>query len=304
MQLFEFVSAHDGLNIACARCDADNARAVLVIVHGMAEHKERYFPFMEFMAQHKVAAFIEDHRGHGASVASREDLGYFGENGADGLVSDIKQLASMAAEQYPGLPLFMLGHSMGALAVRVFIQQYGDMLSGLIVSGNPGFNPAAKSGVSMARGAQKRRGKHARCRLLTMGMFVPFILGSRRLYSVNGWVCSDRDVVREYDNDPLCGFEFKANGYEALLTLMLRANDGHAPAPNRALPVRFFSGAKDACMGGRKGLEKAAELLKEAGYESVEVKLYPGMSHEILNERDKARVYDDILAVIELLTVE
>lgn len=294
-----FESKHDALKISFAHKHADNARAVLVIVHGMAEHKERYYPFMEFLAQHGIASVIEDHRGHGKSIRSHADLGYFGENGADGLISDIHQLAEYAKLKYPDKPLFMLGHSMGAMAVRAFIQTHGAMLDGLIVSGNPGFSGAVKSGVEMARRAQRKKGPHAPCRLLTIGMFAPFILGSRKFYSRNGWICSDREVVKAYDADPLCGFEFQANGYEALMTLMLRSYDETAPAPNKALPVKFFSGVNDACMGGRKALEHAAELLRRAGYADVSVKLYEGMSHEILNETGRQQVYEDMLAAID-----
>lgn len=298
MQLFSFMSEFDGLNIACARCDADAPRGVLVIVHGMSEHKERYYSFMEFLAANGIASVIEDHRGHGESVAERNDLGYFGNNGADALISDLKQLTDIAQKEYPGVPTIMLGHSMGALAARTFIQSHGDMLNGLIVSGNPGNNAAAELGIKMARRAQRKNGRHARCRMLTLGTFVPFIMKSGKFYSKNAWVCSDRDVVRAYDEDPLCGFEFFANGYEALLTLIVRANDKNAPVVNKKLPVAFFSGEKDACMGGKKSLEAAAGLLKNAGYTGVSVKLYKDMSHEILNEKDRQRVYDDMLTAI------
>lgn len=298
MREFAFDSQHDGLRIACANCEAENPRAALVIVHGMSEHKERYYPFMEYLSQNGIASVIEDHRGHGASAQAPEELGYFGENGADGLISDINTLTGIAAERYRGLPLFMLGHSMGALAARTFIQAHGEMLSGLIISGNPGYNAAASKGIKLCRAAQRRRGKHARCRLMTLGMFVPFVLRSRRFYSMNGWVCSDRETVRSYDADPLCGFEFQANGYEALLTLMLRAYDPHASAPNKALPVKFFSGADDACMGGRKGIENAAQLLRNAGYSDVSIKLYEKMGHEILNEKARQNVYADMLETL------
>ncbi len=298
MREFSFNSRHDGLRIACANCSAENPRAALVIVHGMAEHKERYYPFMEYLSQHGIASVIEDHRGHGASAQAPGELGYFGENGADGLISDIRTLAGIAAEEYHGLPLFMLGHSMGALAARTFIQTHGDMLSGLMISGNPGYNAAAPMGIKLCQAVQRRKGPHARCRLMTLGLFIPFVLRSRRFYSVNGWVCSDREVVRGYDADPLCGFEFQANGYEALLTLMLRAYDPKAPAPNKALPVKFFSGAEDACMGGRKGLENAVQLCRNAGYSDVSIKLYEKMSHEILNEKDRRIVYADMLETL------
>lgn len=298
MREFTFDSRHDGLRIACAHCGAENPRAALVIVHGMSEHKERYYPFMEYLSHNGIASVIEDHRGHGASVQASDGLGYFGENGADGLISDICDLAGIAAEEYRGLPLFMLGHSMGALAARTFIQTRGDMLSGLMISGNPGYNAAASMGVKLCRAAQRKRGPHARCRLMTLGMFAPFVLRSRRFYSVNGWVCSDRETVRRYDADPLCGFEFQTNGYEALLTLMLRVYAPQAPVPNKEMPIKFFSGADDACMGGRKGIENAAQLLRNVGYSDVSVKLYAKMGHEILNEKARQTVYEDMLETL------
>jgi alpha-beta hydrolase superfamily lysophospholipase len=188
---------------------------------------------------------------------------------------------------------------LGALAGRAYIQAHGDLLSGLIASGNPGYSPAAPLGVRLAKYMQRRRGARAMCRPLTYGMLIPFILRSRSFTSKNSWVCGDRDVVRAYDADPLCGFEFTANGYEALLTLMARACDPKAPAPNTNLPITFFSGAKDPVMAGERALRHAAKLLVDAGYKSVEVKLYPGLGHEIMNECGKERVWQDMAKTID-----
>jgi len=293
-----FISDHDGLEISFAHQHADNVRAVLVIVHGMAEHKARYYPFMKFLSENGVASVIEDHRGHGKSVKSEDDLGYFGKDGADGLISDLAKLTEYAKLKYPGMPVFMLGHSMGALAVRTFIQKHGDMLNGLIVSGNPGNNGAAPMAVKMAQNAQKKGGDHARSKLLAIATLLPFRLKSGNIASKNGWICFNKATVDAYDADPMCGFEFYANGYEALLTLMINANTPNAPAPNKKLPVRFFSGAKDPCMGNIKALQSAAELLRKAGYTDVSIKTYSNMSHEILNEIDYQTVYKDMLDTI------
>lgn len=299
MEFYKFKSECDGTEIAVAHRPVEAPRAVLQIVHGMAEHKERYFPFMEYMASRGVAVFINDHRGHGGSIRDARDRGYFGENGAEALVEDLRHVTRDAMARYPGAKIFMLGHSMGALAARTYIQKYSGDLSGLIISGNPGYAPSAPTGVKWARKAQARRGKYARCRLITVGMLGPFILGAPDLRSLNAWICTDRDTVREYDRDQMCGFEFYANGYEALLTLMVRANDPEAPAPNKDMPVSFFSGEKDACMSGEKSLRAAAKLLTDAGYRDVRVKLYPGMRHEILNERGRETVYADMANTID-----
>ena len=292
-------SEFDGTRLSVAARRVDSPRGILQISHGMAEHKERYYGFMEYLAARGIASLIMDHRGHGGSVADRAYLGYFGERGADGVVFDMAQLARAIREEYPGVPLIMLAHSMGALAGRAYIQQHGDLLAGLVVSGNPGYNASAPAGVRIAKFVQKRRSARAMCKPLTWGMFSPFVLKSRGFSTMNGWVCGDSAVVRAYDEDPLCGFEFTANGYEALLTLMARAYDPKAPAPNRDLPVAFFSGAKDPVMAGERALRRAAQLLTNAGYRSVEVKLYPGLRHEIMNERGKQAVWRDMAEKID-----
>ncbi len=299
MDTFFLASEFDAARLSVAARRVENPRAVLQIAHGMAEHKERYFDFMEFLAARGVASFVMDHRGHGGSVADSRDLGYLGENGADAVVADMAQLTREIRTESPGAPVVLLAHSMGALAGRVYIQTYGAMLAGLIISGNPGYNPSAPAGVGMAKSAQRRHGARAMLKPLTWGMFIPFMLKSRVLSTRNGWVCGDRAVVRAYDADPLCGFEFTANGYEALLTLMVRAYDSKAAAPNRGLPIAFFSGAKDPVMAGEKNLRRAARLLTDAGYKNVEVKLYPGLLHEILNERGKEAVWRDMAGKID-----
>ena len=298
MDTYFIDSEFDKTRLAVAARRVGNPRAVLQIAHGMAEHKERYFDFMEYLAARGIASFAMDHRGHGGSVADRADLGYFGPRGADGVVADMAQLNRAIRAEYPGVPVALLAHSMGALAGRVYIQTHGETLAGLIVSGNPGYNPLASAGVRMAQFMQ-RRDARALCRPLTWGMFIPFMLKSRVFSTRNGWVCGDRAVVRTYDADPLCGFEFSANGYEALLTLMARAYNPKAPAPNPDLPVAFFSGEEDPVMAGEKNLRRAARLLMDAGYRNVGVKLYPGLRHEILNERGKEAVWRDMAGKID-----
>ncbi len=159
MEEISFVSNYDGLKLSAAECAVRNPRAVVQIVHGMSEHKERYYPFMEFLAEHGIASVADDHRGHGASAPCREDLGYFGPGGAEALLSDIHQITAALRGAYPGKPLFLLGHSMGALTVRSYIQRWGREIDGLIVSGNPGWNPSAPMGLRIAPGGSAAAGQ-------------------------------------------------------------------------------------------------------------------------------------------------
>lgn len=289
MEISSFVSGYDGLRIEYAVCRAEKPAAVLQISHGMAERKERYFDFMRWLAENGVATYINDHRGHGASVRSENELGYFGENGADALISDLHQLAGVIEKENPGLGKVMLGHSMGALAARIYAHMYPSELSGLMILGNPGYSRSAPMGIKAAKKAQIKGGRFARSRFLTLGIFLPFVLKSPSLKSRNAWICTDSAVVKAYDDDPKCGFEFSANGYEALLTLMQRAKDD---PPTNGLKAVFMSGEKDPCMVSTASLNEAA------AHFGAETKIWKGMRHELLNETGKERVWTDILGYI------
>ena len=137
-------SPSDGLEISVLTCGPqEGARGVVQLVHGMCEHKERYIPFMKFLAGEGYASIIHDHRGHGESIRSSEDLGYFYEGGYIALIDDIKAVNSLAGEENPGLPVVLMGHSMGSMAVRSYLKRYEDTIQALIVCGSPSFNRAA-----------------------------------------------------------------------------------------------------------------------------------------------------------------
>ena len=293
-------SDRDGLALSVCTVSPDSgAPAALVqLAHGMAEHKERYLPFMEFLAEHGFASIINDHRGHGASVKSPEDLGYFYAGGADALVDDLHQLTLWFRGRWPGLPLFLFGHSMGSLAVRVYRQRYDGDIDGLVVCGSPGPNPATGAGLLLNRLMTAFRGERYISRLFVSMTTGGFSRAFPDPNTPNAWLSTNQDNVRRYDADPLCGFPFTLNGYRALLTLM---RDAYRPVPagNPALPVHFLSGAEDPCAPDEKGFEAAVKRVMDDGYRNVTAKRYPGMRHELLNHAERQAVYEDLLALFE-----
>ncbi len=293
-------SAADGLPLSvCVVEPEDGApRALIQFAHGMSEHKERYLPFMEFLADHGFASVINDHRGHGASVKDPGDLGYFYKGGAKALVEDLHQLTLWFRARHPGLRLFLFGHSMGSLAVRVYRQRYDADIDGLVVCGSPGQNPASGVGLALNRAMTLFKGER-----YISPMFVQMTTGSFAKAhpdpgTRNAWLSTNQDNVKKYDADPLCGFPFTLNGYRALLELM---RDAYRPVPagNPELPVHFISGAEDPCAPDRKGFEAAVERMRRDGYRHVTAKMYPGMRHEILNHTEHQVVFDDLLALFE-----
>ena len=293
-------SAADGLPLSvCVIEPEDGApRALVQFAHGMAEHKERYLPFMEFLAEHGFASIINDHRGHGASVKDPGDLGYFYKGGAKALVDDLHQLTLWFRARYPGLRLFLFGHSMGSLAVRVYRQRYDGDIDGLVVCGSPGRNPATGAGLLLNRVMTAFKGER-----YVSPMFVQMTTGGFAKAhpdpnTKNAWLSTNQDNVQKYDADPLCGFPFTLNGYKALLELM-RDADNPVPAGKPELPVHVVSGAEDPCAPDRKGFEDAVACVKRDGYRTVTSKMYPNMRHEILNHAEHQVVFDDLLGLFE-----
>lgn len=299
-EAFTLPSAADGLALSVCVVTPDDGptKGLVQFAHGMAEHKERYLPFMRFLADHGYACLINDHRGHGASVKDPGDLGYFYAGGATALVDDLHQLTLWFRQRHPGLKLILFGHSMGSLAVRVYRQKYDGDIDGLVVCGSPGANPAAGAGLLLNKVMTLFRGERYVSKLFVQMTTGSFNKGNPKDGSANAWLSTNQDNVQKYDADPLCGFPFTLNGYKALLELM---RDAYRPVPagHPDVPVHFVSGENDPCAPDRKGFDAAVERVKADGYRRVTAKMYPNMRHEILNHAEHQVVYDDLLALFD-----
>lgn len=272
---------------------------IVQILHGMCEHKERYLPFMEFLISKGYVCIIHDHRGHGQSIRSEEDHGFFYEKGAAGLIQDAAQVNRYIGRQFPDLPLYLLGHSMGSLIARCLLKRYPSFLDGLIVSGCPSNNSAVRVAADLVGVLQKQAGAYHRSEKIYKMVFDHF---SARWpeEGKNAWICSDPQVQKAFEEDPDCGFVFTLNGFEGLFRLMNIVYSGRGwRVEDRQLPIWFLSGEDDPCMISRAKLVDALSVLQLAGYEDVTYRIYEGMRHEILNEIDKQRVFDDIYGRLE-----
>lgn len=275
-------------------------RGIVQISHGMSEYKERYLPLMRYLASHGYACVIHDHRGHGKSIRSQEDLGYFYGGGSGALVEDLFQVTCLAKEQWPGVPVILVGHSMGSLIARNYIKKYDDQLQTLILTGSPSKNPAVKLGILIAWTEGKLFGRRHRSKLLealSFGSYMARFPGEKSRF---GWTCSDPEVVEEYDRSRLCGFTFSCDAYLGLLKLMEETyNQKNWKCYNPQLPILFLGGTEDPCIGSGRKFYHAIRCLYSVGYHNITQKRYPGMRHEILNEKGKEKVYQNILTFIE-----
>jgi len=291
------ISPVDGLKLSLIYAEPEGTpRGIIQIAHGMCEHKERYIPLMEFLCKNGFAVVCNDHRGHGRSVKSGEDLGFMGKDGWLALVEDLKAVTLWAKDRWPGLPFTLFGHSMGSLAVRSYVRRYDREVDGLIVCGCPSDNPAKGAGILLARMFGRIKGWHYRPKILQKLSFGAYNRPFEKEGWPSAWVCSDPDVLKAYHADPLCQFVFTADGFLNLLLLMKDCYSTDWTAGRPGLPVYFISGAQDPCRVSDKALGQAVQAMKDRGYENVSLKLYPGLRHEIHNETRHEEVWADILS--------
>lgn len=276
---FRFEAA-DGASIAAFRWADDNAtpRAVLQVAHGMGEHARRYIePLKPIMAAGYVI-YAEDHRGHGYTAPSPEALGDFGEGGAEKVVEDIFQLTGIARSANPGLPLILMGHSLGSMFAQAYVFDHADAIDGLVLSGTAAFGdrtgPAKRLDEIAVDGEPPR---------------TPF-----------DWLSRDPAQVDAYIADPLCGFSRQPSSAESFARVGARLRDeGEIAKIRKDLPVYVFVGDKDPINQDLALLKPLVDRYRAAELSNLEVKVYPGGRHEMLNETNRDEVVADLLAWLD-----
>lgn len=302
-------SSADGRSVIHARwwlpphlAGGESPRAVVQLVHGMAEHIGRYDRFAVFLAERGFAVCGHDHIGHGKSASSPDDWGCLPpRTGADIMVEDAHRMRRLASERFPGVPHVVFGHSMGSFVVRSYVARHGAGLAGAVVCGTG--NQAlllSKSGNALANLLCALRGPRFVSGLLhnmAVGAYGKAVKGAR---TPDDWICTDPAVVEAYAADPACGYRFSAGGYAALTSLTAEVvADACAARTPKDLPMLFIAGAEDPVGDFGRGVEAAADLVRKAGAADVTTVVYEGMRHEVLNERGCERVWADVAEWME-----
>lgn len=296
---FAFPSS-DGTTVHAYGWEPDLPVAAVQIAHGAVEHAMRYDGFARYLADNGFAVYANDHLGHGKTAGSPENVACFGEKKGGFLqaVNDMHQLTEQIKDAHPGLPVFLLGHSMGSLMSRVYAAKYGGELAGLLLTGTGRVNPVL---IALVRGVAKmitaflgRRHRSPLCHKLVFGTL------NRPFGGETGseFICSDEAVVKAYVNDKYCGNTATAAFIDELLygTREAFKKETFAGTP-KELPLFIGAGEFDSMGGaGLKEVKKDVADYQKAGIRDLEFHIYECMRHEILNEKDKQRVYGDILA--------
>ncbi len=296
---FSFESSSNLADIYACRYmpSSGDIRAVVQIAHGMAEHHERYEDFIDFLTSNGIAVYINDHLGHGKSVTNDSELGFFGKkNGYLNLVKDMKILTDIIHNENPDLPVILFGHSMGSFLARLYTEKYADNITAAIYCGTAGANPAAAPGIAIVKAIEKIKGDHYRSEFINKLAFGTYNKKCTPKRTAFDWLTTDNIIVDKYIADPYCGFLFTTAGYRDLMTLILLVNksEWYTSIPAE-LPVYLIAGEDDPVGNYGKGIKEVYQGLVDTKHTDISVKLFTGDRHEILNEKDKEDVYQNVL---------
>lgn len=277
--------------------EPEQAKAIIQLAHGMAEHILRYDHFANHLASLGYIVCGNDHRGHGRSIMAPDDKGFFSDkDGFQKVVQDMHALTNEIKNKHPDLPVFLFGHSMGSFLSRRYIQLYGDELAGVILSGT-GFDQGfmGKIGIQIAKWDARRIGPRTPSKLMNKLSFGSFNKNFAPVRTEFDFLTRDEKVVDHYIADPDCGFIPSTRFYADLLTgiAIIHQEQEIARIP-KDLPIYLIAGDLDPVGDNGKGVLKVYEQYKQAGLRHIEIKLYPGARHEILNEWNKEEVYEDV----------
>ncbi|MCA6068409.1 alpha/beta hydrolase [Chryseobacterium sp. RG1] len=274
----------------------ETTKATLLIVHGMQEHSGRYVEIAEYFAAHGIAVLTYDHLGHGKSTKEKKDIGFFQlEKPDERLIADSEMMANHLAEQFPDVPHFILGHSMGSFITRCLLQKASNKFSGAIITGTGGPLPGINILIAYLSLANAISPRH-----LTFLNSVFTSVNNKHFkkdkdFSNTSWLSINPENRKAFEQDKLCGIPFTNNAFYTLFTIYKKATTRNwASSISKSFPFLFVSGQNDPIGDFGKGVMRTVNNLKIDSFQNVEVKLYPEMRHEILNEKIREEILNEI----------
>ena len=312
MKINEFdLRGLDGKRFACcAWLPTAAPKAILQIAHGMGEHKDRYTDIAEALTSQGYAVYASDHRGHGGTIV--DDMpGAMGKNGWRLTLTDMNYLAETSMREHPGLPIVLLGHSMGAALSQQYLYLYGQHLSAAVLSGSPGFGSAWQLALMqlVCRAEALRSGPNMQSDFLQNMLFGnnnKAFADQTNSGDLTGfeWLSKDLLQVQAYINDPKCGFVLSPDSLAQMFAGMRSSSiPANIATIKPGLPLYVVAGADDPVHNDEAGLIKLVEAYRTAGL-SVDYKLYPEGRHEMLNETNRVEVVAHLLEWLEAALVD
>lgn len=290
--------SHEGA-ISCFKWEnpnITNPQGVVLIVHGMAEHIERYVDFIKLLTDQGFVVFGHNQRGHKGSISSKDNYGYLGDFVTfETLVSDVNEIVDEIKKGFPQLPIFLLGHSMGTAVCTRFSQLYGKKINGIILSGamkNPML--LLKMGAFFASLIKFLKGPKHRSNFIDKLTFQKYNSGFKPNRTAYDWLNRDEQEVDKYVNDEYCGGLFTVSFFKLFFQELQIISKNYELIP-KDLPIFIASGSNDPVGGYSKDVTSLFEKLKQIQIKDVNFKLYDQARHEILLEQCKVEVRNDFI---------
>ena len=297
MTSFTF-TASDGALLAAYKWEpAIRVRGVVHIIHGLAEHAGRYARTAKSLNAQGYVVVASDLRGHGQTARSQDELGFWTqEQGWDRVALDTIEMLEAEAKEYPGLPLILLGHSLGSYLAQRILYERPKLLAAAVLSA-PNGKPSlvAQVGRAIARAERLRLGKRGKSQLLNSLTFGKFNEQFVPVETPFDWLSRDASEVKLYFNDARCGFVCTTQLWVDFLdgiAELSKPDDKRLIRPD--FPLYILAGGRDPVCGNGKGAEALVQEYKAAGLTKLTCKIYPEGRHEMLNEINRQEVVDDL----------
>jgi alpha-beta hydrolase superfamily lysophospholipase len=275
-------------------------RAVVMVSHGMAEHSGRYARLAASLTDAGFALYAHDQRGHGRTAANGTLGHYADRDGWNKVVGDLATLNAAIGQRHPGVPVFLLGHSMGSYIAQAYLLHHSASLQGAVLSGS-NFQPVSlyRSAAVVARLERLRQGATGRSAIIEFLSFGSFNKAFKPLRTPFDWLSRDQEEVDKYVSDPLCGFRCTNQFWLDMLGgLQQISKKSNLAQIDKSLPILITGGECDPVSEGKR-LKDLAGALTDTDHALVTLKLYPQARHEILNETNREEVTHDLLAWLE-----
>ncbi len=273
------------------------ARGIVQLAHGMIDHPARYTELADYLCERGYIFAGNHHLGHGKSVLSDDDYGYFAErDGLKYVIEDMHAMNRYLRDTFPALPVVLFGHSMGSFLSRLYVTEHPHTVRALIIHGTGGTNPLVGMGLAVAKLIRKMRGGRHRSRLIKSLAFGSYNKRFSKSEGEDAWLTRELSLVADRKTDKFTSFIFTTSGYIDLFTALRRSNSkGWYAAYPKDMPTLVISGDMDPVGDYGKGPREVYKKLLMAGLSDVSLKLYEGARHELFKEMNREEVFGDLV---------
>lgn len=293
----------DGTTIQCYLWnDVKKPKGVVQIAHGMAEHARRYDDFACFLNRNGYIVFADDHRAHGLTGAKASAKGVKGYQKGDIFEDTLKDevaITEYLKEKF-GLPVVYVGHSYGSMLGQRYIEENNGAVGAVLIGSACMKGALLGVGSAIANMQYALLGGEKEGKMLDKLSFGSYNAPFKKEKRPFAWLSRDEEQCKKYFLDEQCGCIMSIAFYKFFFGGLKKAyKRAYLEKIDKSKPIAIFSGSEDPVGGKGKLVKKLYEMYKAEGVEKVDMKLYEGARHEILNETNKEEVYRDVLAAID-----